>query len=94
MEKLLSSVAAGGVNDSILNDVLALPTDDLRRMSDQLRGVLGGNSVKSRARVVLSLAGGWLPAAEAAQLAQKALHDDAPQVRTAAATVLRQLAQR
>jgi hypothetical protein len=94
MDKLLSSVGTGSVNDSIVNDVLRLPTDELKKMAEPLRRLLGGGSIAARARVVRSLAAGWLPGAEATELAQKALLDDAPEVRTAAATVLRELAQR
>jgi hypothetical protein len=94
MEKLLSSVGDGVVNDVVLHDILALPIDSLRPLAPLLRKLLDCKSVLARARVVRSLPAGWLSSEEVLALAQKALQDEAPKVRTEAAKVLRELAQR
>lgn len=94
MEQLLSAIAQGTVNDAVLHQILLLPTDDLKPLAPLLRGLLDSKSVLVRARVVRALPSGWLASAEALTLAQKALQDEAAQVRTSAAKVLRDVAQR
>jgi hypothetical protein len=94
MEKLLSTIGDGAVNDAVLHEILTLPTDDLKLLAPQLQRLLDSKTALVRARVVRALPSGWLASAEALALAQKALQDDAPEVRTAAAKVLRDVAQR
>ena len=94
MERLLSAIGDGAVNDAVLHEILALPTDDLKPLAPLLRRLLDSKSALVRARVVRALPGGWLASAEVLTLAQKALQDEAPQVRTVAAKVLRNVAQR
>jgi HEAT repeat protein len=94
MEKLLWTIGDGAVSDVVLHEILAWPTDDLKLVAPQLRRLLESKSALVRARVVRALPGGWLANTEALALAQKALQDEAPEVRTAATRVLRDVAER
>jgi hypothetical protein len=93
MKDLLAKVGSGAANQRVLDDILALPVDELRRVADQLRELLRCNSAPARARIVRSLAAGWLDSRDADAFAHSALSDESPQVRNSAATVLRELTQ-
>jgi hypothetical protein len=93
MKDLLAKVGSGAASQQVLDDILALPIDELRRIADQLQELLRCNSAPARARIVRSLTAGWLDSRDANVFAQSALSDESPQVRNSAATVLRELIQ-
>jgi predicted transcriptional regulator len=49
MEKMLSGIADGTVNDAVLHEVLTLPTDELKPLAPLLRNLLDGKSALARA---------------------------------------------
>jgi hypothetical protein len=91
LEMLFSKIGDGRIHGSVLDELLQLPVPELKRVSTHLQRLLSAPSPVARARIVRSLTAGWRPCEEARTIAQTALGDPAPVVRTAAATVIREL---
>ena len=92
MERMMSAIDEGEV--SLLGDILKGGDDLTEAFGDRLRALLCSKSSAVRSRLVGSLATGWMPSEEARRNASVALTDDAPNVRSAAARVLRDLGER
>jgi hypothetical protein len=93
MQTLIVELGNGGLTTEVVDALLSRPVDQLRPISDKLSTLLKSKSGKVRTRVVRSLTGGWLNHQEALAQANAALKDDDPQVRSAAATFLREAAE-
>ena len=90
LRRVIEDIEKGSAPDRLLPILLARPADELRGISDPLLVLQNASSPLVRARFIDSLSAGWLDAEAVRELAQKALLDQAPQVRTAATKILRE----
>ncbi len=89
MRNTVAEIDKGSSSGELLKEFLNQPVDQLRRISDQLLTLLHSTSPAVRARIIGSFSSEWIAPDVARALAQKMLRDDAPEVRLAAARVLR-----
>ena len=93
LEKVLAYIQTGLAPVRLLDEMLSQPIDQLGRISDQILALLHSSPPPVRERIVRSLDSGWLATETARELAQKALADGAPEVRSRAVEVLRRQSQ-
>ena len=93
MNALISEINAGRDPRGLLDELLKQAPDRLRRVSDQILELLQSPFAAVRQRVIASLSSGWTDASTARELALKAIQDDSPPVRSAAAGFLKRQAQ-
>jgi hypothetical protein len=93
LRKLIADIRAGAAPEGLLAEMLRQSVNRLKEMSEHLLTLQDSSSPAVRARFVGSLSSEWLGTELARELAQKALLDEAPQVRTAATSALRQQSQ-
>jgi hypothetical protein len=89
LDKLIAHLRTEIASELLLNELLKQSVDQLRQMSQPLLMLLDSSSAIVRAKIITSFSSKWIDGGLARELAQKALLDEAPRVRTAAATVLR-----
>jgi hypothetical protein len=92
-DQILGHIAAGTAPVSVLAEILSEPVEQLKRISVRLAALLHSSVAPVRERIVRSLDAGWLAGSEVSELAQEALVDNAPEVRSAAVELLRRRSQ-
>jgi HEAT repeat protein len=93
MNALFSEINAGKDSGGLLDELLKQAPDRLRQFSDQVLQLLQSPFAGVRRRVIASLSSGWIDANTARELALKAIQDDSPPVRSAAAGFLKRQAE-
>ena len=90
---LLDRIGRGTAPSGLLNAILDLTIENLRRSSASLIGLLSCEIPAVRARIVSALGAGWLDRETALNQAEQAASDPNPGVRSSAARVLLALTQ-
>ena len=93
MRDLLDRIRNRTAPSGLLNAILDLPIEDLRRSSAFLIGLLSCENPVVRARIVSALGAGWLDHETAMYEAEQAASDPNPGVRSSAARAMRTLTQ-
>lgn len=91
LRQILSDVNTGKAPNGILNDALALPASLLRPHRNLLKSLADSPTLSVRLAVIASLPSGWADTDLARKIAEAALNDPVPAVRTQAVRSLRTL---
>jgi hypothetical protein len=89
MRVVIEQIDAELAPDRLIKEILGQPVDQMRNNSHELLCLLSSHSAVARARMIESFRSGWVAGDLAKASAKKALEDDSPFVRSAAAKFLR-----